>query len=110
VPQEIIESASLDGANRFQRFFHVILPQIRPTVLVMVLLTSIQSINSVGLIFSITRGGPGGATRTAAYYLLQTGWEQGDFGTGAAVSVILFTVNITLTIAYLNIIGRRRDW
>jgi ABC-type sugar transport system permease subunit len=109
VPQEIIESASLDGANRFQRFFRVILPQIRPTVLVMVLLTSIQSINSVGLIFSITRGGPGGATRTAAYYLLQTGWEQGDFGTGAAVSVILFTINITLTIAYLSIIGRRRD-
>ncbi len=109
VPQEIIESASLDGANRFQRFFHVILPQIRATVLVMVLLTSIQSINSVGLIFSITRGGPGGATRTAAYYLLQTGWEQGDFGTGAAVSVILFLINVSLTIFYLSIIGRRRD-
>ncbi|MCE7945886.1 MAG: sugar ABC transporter permease [Chloroflexi bacterium CFX4] len=109
VPQEIIESASLDGANRFQRFFGVILPQIRSTVLVMVLLTSIQSINSVGLIFSITRGGPGGATRTAAYYLLQIGWEQGDFGTGAAVSVILFLINMSLTILYLSIIGRRRD-
>ncbi len=109
VPQEIIESASLDGANRFQRFFSVILPQIRSTVLVMVLLTSIQSINSVGLIFSITRGGPGGATRTAAYYLLQTGWEQGDFGTGAAVSVILFLINMSLTLLYLSIIGRRSD-
>lgn len=109
VPQEIIESASLDGADRFQRFFSVILPQIRATVLVMVLMTSIQSINSVGLIFSITRGGPGGATRTAAYYLLQTGWEQGDFGTGAAVSVILFLINMSLTILYLSVIGRRRD-
>lgn len=111
VPNEILESASLDGANRFQRFFSIILPQIRPNLLVMILLTTIQGINSVGLIFSITRGGPGGATRTAAYYLLQTAWEQGDFGLGAATSVMLFFINMVLTIMYINLLGRtRKSW
>jgi multiple sugar transport system permease protein len=66
IPREVVESASLDGADRFQRFFRVLLPMIRPTVLVMVLLTSIQGINSLGLIVSITRGEPAGATRTAS--------------------------------------------
>lgn len=109
VPREIIESASLDGAGRFRRFFRVLLPIIRPTVLVMVLLTSIQGINSLGLIVSITRGEPAGATRTASYYLIQTGWQQGDFGVGAAISVILFFVNLALTFVYLRFIGRKPD-
>ncbi len=109
VPQEIIESAALDGANRFQRFFRVILPTIRSVILVMVLLTSIQAVNSLGLIFSITKGGPGGATTTASYFLYQLGWEQGRFGRGAAVSVIMFAINAILTIIYLNAIGQRRE-
>jgi ABC-type sugar transport system permease subunit len=108
VPNEIIESASLDGADRFQRFFRVILPQIRPTLLVMILLATIQAINSVGLIFSITNGGPGGATKTAAYFLLETGWKNGDFGRGAAASVLMFFINLTLTFVYLRLIGRER--
>jgi ABC-type sugar transport system permease subunit len=107
VPREIIESAALDGANRFARFFRVILPIIRPTLLVMILLVSIRAINSLGLIYATTGGGPGRATQTASVYLLLTGWRQGDFGTGAAVSVVLLFVNIGLTLLYLNLVGRK---
>ncbi len=105
VPNEIIESAAIDGANRFQRFRSIIFPLIRPTFFVVILLTSIRGINSVGLIYSITRGNPGGATQTASFYLLRTGWEQGDFGTGAAVSVILFILNMVLTVLYVRYVG-----
>jgi len=105
VPTEVLESAAIDGANRFQRFRSVIFPLIRPTFFIVILLTSIRGINSVGLIYSITKGNPGGATQTASFYLLRTGWEQGDFGTGAAVSVILFLINIVLTILYVRYVG-----
>jgi multiple sugar transport system permease protein len=105
VPQEIIESASLDGANRFARFWRIILPNILSVILVMVLLSSIQAINSLGLVYSITRGGPGGATTTTAYYLYRTAWEEGKFDLGAAISVVLFLINVVLTILYLIIIG-----
>lgn len=109
VPKDVEESAALDGANRAERFFYVIFPLIRPTFLVLILLTSIRSINSVGLIFATTRGEPGGATQTASVYLLETGWARGDFGTGAAVSVILLAVNIVLTLVYLRLIGQKGD-
>lgn len=108
VPHEVIEYAALDGANRFQRFFRIILPLIRPTLVVMVLLASIQAINSVGLIFSITNGGPGGATKTAAFFLLETGWRNGDFGLGAAASLFMFFINLSLSLLYLRLIGRER--
>ncbi len=107
VPNEVLESASLDGANRFQRFFRVILPIIRPTLLVMILLISIRAINSVGLIYTTTGGGPGRATQTLSVFLLQTGWRQGDFGSGAAISVVLLGVNMMLTLIYLRLLGRK---
>jgi ABC-type sugar transport system permease subunit len=109
VPTPLLESAALDGANRFQRFFRIIFPIIRPTFLVTVVLTSIRAINSVGLIYTITRGGPGGATQTASVYLYRTAWEQGDFGTGAAISVTLFVVNLVLTFIYLRLVGVKAE-
>jgi len=105
VPNEVIESAALDGANRFQRFFRIIFPIIRPTFLVVLLLTSIRAINSIGLILSITKGGPGTATLTTSMYLYRTGWLEGDFGMSAAISVILFIANIALTFVYLKLLG-----
>ncbi len=110
VPVEVLESASLDGANRYQRFFRIIFPLIRPTFLVVVLVTSIRAINSIGIILSITKGGPGIATLTTSLYLYRTAWLEGDFGTGAAISVILFTANIALTFVYLRLVGARREW
>jgi multiple sugar transport system permease protein len=109
VPNDILESSAIDGASRWQRFWQIILPIARPTLLVMLLLVSIRAVNSVGLIYATTGGGPGRATQTASVYLLLTGWKQGEFGIGAAVSVVLLAVNILLTLVYLIMINRRAD-
>ncbi len=109
VPHEILESASLDGASRFQRFWRVIFPLIRPTFLIALLLTSIRSVNTVGLILATTRGGPGTSTETASVYLYDVTWGQGNFTRGAAVSVVLFVINVVLTLAYLRLITRRSE-
>jgi ABC-type sugar transport system permease subunit len=107
VPHAIIESAAIDGANRVQRFFRVILPIARPTFLVMLLMLSIRAVNTAGLIFATTDGGPGDATTTASIYLLKVVKEQGEFGLGGAVSVLLLSVNMALTVLYLRLFGRR---
>ncbi len=109
VPVEVIESAALDGANRFQRFLQIIFPIIRPTFLVVILMTSIRAVNTIGIILSITRGGPGTATLTTSLYLYRTAWLEGDFGTGAAISVIMFAVNVVLTFVYLRLVGTKNE-
>src|SRR5258708_19707960 len=58
VPNEVLESAAIDGANRFQRFFRIIFPIILPTFLVLVLLTSIPPTTPICLTLSITTDGP----------------------------------------------------
>ncbi|MBX3066337.1 MAG: sugar ABC transporter permease [Anaerolineae bacterium] len=107
VPQEVIESAAIDGADRFQRFFSIILPIARPTFLIMLLLLSIRAVNTAGLIFATTGGGPGDATTTASIYLVDVVKDQGEFGLGGAISVLLLGVNIILTVVYLSLFGRK---
>lgn len=106
VPKEVLESAAIDGAGRFASFTRVTFPLIRSTFVVAIILTTINGLNSVGMILTLTGGGPGGATQTAGVYLYREGWQFGDFGLGAATSVVLFFINLVLTLAYLRLQGR----
>ncbi len=111
VPQEVLESAAIDGASGWQSFWSMSFPLIRPTFLIAVLLTSIRGINSLGLILSIMGrdGGAGNATQTASLYLFNAVARDGDFGLGAAAAVLLFAVNVVLTLVYLRLITRRKE-
>jgi ABC-type sugar transport system permease subunit len=100
VPPEILESAALDGSGRFSSFFRISFPIISQTFVVAIILTTIASLNSVGVILTLTGAVP--ATQTASVYLYRNGWQFGDFGLGAATSVILFLINLVLTLAYLR--------
>jgi multiple sugar transport system permease protein len=107
VPQDIIEAAAIDGANRWQRFWRVILPICSSTLLIMVLLLSIRSVNSAGLIFATTSGGPGDATTTTTIFLLKVIKEQGNFGLGGAISMVLLAINVILAALYLRLFRRQ---
>ncbi len=104
VPVEVKEAAALDGASRWQSFWRVTLPIIRPTLLVTILITSIRGINSLGLILAITNGGPGSATATASVLLYRDAWQYGDFGGAAALAVILFLINLGMTLVYFRLV------
>ena len=106
VPREVIESAAIDGATGWQSVRHITLPLISRHVLVMVLLVSIRAVNSVGLIYATTGGGPGRSTQTVAVYLLTLAREQGAFGLGAAISVVMFGANLLLTGVYVVLVAR----
>jgi ABC-type sugar transport system permease subunit len=108
ISSEIIESAAIDGAAPPQLLTHITLPLISRHLLVMVLLVSVRAVNSVGLIYATTGGGPGRATQTLAVYLLTLVREQGAFGLGAAISLVMLTLNLGLTTLYLLLIRRTR--
>jgi multiple sugar transport system permease protein len=105
VSPEVIESAALDGAGRVATFFRITFPIIRPTFLIAVILITIGGLNSVGVILTLTGNIP--ATQTVSIYLYEQGWQFGDFGLGAAISVVMFFINLALTLMYLQF--QRRD-
>lgn len=106
VPRKVQESAELEGASSWQRFLLITLPLIRGPLLIVVLLLSIRSINSLGMILAITRGGPVRATNTLGFMLYQQAWLFGDFGIGAALAVLMFALNALFAIAYIRTLRR----
>jgi len=90
VPEELMEAASLDGAGPWQRFRHVVLPEILPVVSFVVLLSLLGSFQLFELPF-ILLGGPGPDNRglTIVMYLYQTGFVTGDLGYASAIGWML---------------------
>ncbi|MCU0491386.1 MAG: sugar ABC transporter permease [Chloroflexaceae bacterium] len=107
VSREIYEAAGLDGANRWQTFWQITWPLLLPTTTVTILLLSIQAVNATGMFLSITRGGPGRSTEALSLYMYnQVARPPFDFGYGAAISVVMFLLNMALAIFYIRTLRR----
>lgn len=106
VSKELVEAATLDGANPWQRFIHVIVPQLRHVLTMITAFTLIGGFNVFDIIFVMTQGGPGTATQVIGTYTYRKAFEQGDIGYGSALSMVM-TV-ITLIASYLFIHLRER--
>jgi ABC-type sugar transport system permease subunit len=96
IPNELTEAAQLDGANRWQVFWGVTLPLLRPTILFVVVQAIIFSYQVFDIPFLLTRGGPSDASLTIAVYLYDVGFQQFDQGYAAAIGYSLALISIVL--------------
>jgi ABC-type sugar transport system permease subunit len=103
VPREVVESARIDGANSGQVLRFITLPLIAPTLIIAMFNLILGGINGVGMVFSLTRGGPGTATEVLSYLLYQIGFSRLEFGRAAALSVVMAVVNLILITVTLRI-------
>jgi multiple sugar transport system permease protein len=108
IPEEIYEQARVDGTNLFQRFFSITLPMLRPVLAVALIFRSIDTIRILDLIYVVTDGGPGGSTTSLSLYGYKY-FNEGDFGYGSAVAVVLFILAFLLSVSYLRVGGFGRD-
>ncbi|MFG2647155.1 carbohydrate ABC transporter permease [Streptomyces sp. NPDC048436] len=111
VPHDLYESASLDGASRWQQFRHVTIPMLRPTILFTVVVSTIGATQLFGepLLFGGTAGSKGGADhqfQTLGLYLYDQGWINGHLGRASAVAWLMLVV--LLLIAAINLLIARR--
>ena len=105
IPEELYEAARVDGANAWQRFRYVTLPQIMPTILFLVLLRMIWMSNHIDMIFIMTRGGPGFANYTEAVYSFML-TQRFEIGYSSAVAVVLAVVLLTASAFYVRHLAR----
>ncbi len=106
VPPELYQAASLDGASPLRRFWHVTLPGIRPVLAVAALLVTVTSMQVFDSVYVLTGGGPGGATRTAVFYVYTSIFETGNPGYGAVLSLVLLAVVVLLTLVMARVARR----
>jgi len=105
IPEELYEAARVDGANAWQRFCHITLPQIMPTILFIVLLRMIWMSNHIDMIFIMTRGGPGFANYTEAVYSFML-TQRFEIGYSSAAAVVLAIVLLTASALYVRRLAR----
>ncbi len=96
VSLEVLESASIDGATGVQSLRHITLPLIAPMLTVALFNLILGGVNGVGMVFSLTGGGPGTATEVLSYLLYSIGFSKLDFGLAGALSVFLALFNFAL--------------
>lgn len=96
---ELEEAAELDGAGKWQIFWHVTLPQLRPTTFLVVVMLTIASFKVYDQMYMITQGGPGNATITLVYYIYNVAFvNTPKYGYASAVAMVLFVLVLIVTI------------
>lgn len=89
VPIEVEEAASIDGAGLWRRFWHVVLPSIRPAIAIATTLGIVNGLRTFDQILALTGGGPAGATETLATEVYKQAFALSNFGLGAALALML---------------------
>jgi ABC-type sugar transport system permease subunit len=102
----LVEASKIDGANAWQTFLHVIMPQLRPITVVVVVISIIDSLRAFDLVSVMTRGGPFNQSSVLANYMYIQSFNNYKMGYGAAISVILFLISLVFITIYLSRMAR----
>ncbi len=98
IPPSQYEAAALDGATAWQQFWYVTLPNLRPTLVLVTITTTLFTLRSFEPVYVMTGGGPLNRTTILVYYIYEQAFNQFDLGYAAAASVVLFTVILGLLV------------
>ncbi|KFL31540.1 sugar ABC transporter permease [Devosia riboflavina] len=109
VPEQLLRAAKVDGANAWQRFWHVTFPHLAGVSTVTVLLLTVQNFNSFIIPFIMTGGGPAGSSDIWITQIYQLAFGRQRWGAAAAYSVLLFIIMMTLGYFYVRALTRGDD-
>ncbi len=107
IPDELYESATVDGASSWYQFRHITLPALKYVTFLDLVYITLFTINTFGILFVLTFGGPGHQTEVLGLFMWKQAFRDYKLGYGAAISVVLFSINIVLTAIYLKLFGRQ---
>ena len=104
IPQEITEAAEVDGAGGLRRMWHITLPMIRRSIGTNLMLNTLQTLSVFGLIWVMTRGGPGGRSQTLPLFMYEQAFQNSLIGYGTAVALLLLLVGSLFSLVYLRLL------
>jgi len=107
IPHELYEASSIDGANEFRKFWSITLPLLSPTMLVVIVLSTIRAVQVFDVVFAFTGGGPGTATLYIVQYIFRNGFASPsrEFGLAAGASLFMASILVVFTLIQLRVRG-----
>ncbi len=106
VPNELYESAQIDGAGRVRQLFQITIPYIKPTITSTVLLRLMWIMNFPEIIYGMTGGGPANATNILATQMINKIMKNYDYGQGAAIGFVIMALLFVFALLYLRVASR----
>ncbi|MEV6314662.1 sugar ABC transporter permease [Streptomyces sp. NPDC051776] len=104
IPKEITEAAQVDGARGHRRLWHITLPMIRRSIGTNLMLNTLQTLSVFGLIWAMTRGGPGDRSQTLPVFMYDQAFLKSLIGYGTAVALLLLLVGALFSVVYLRLL------
>lgn len=98
ISETYYEAAKIDGAGFIQQFRYITLPLLKPTTLLVLVLSTVTVIKTYPLVYALTQGGPAGATKLMVQLIQETGFEKNKMGYASAMTIILFIILAVLTL------------
>lgn len=108
IPKNLYEAAEVDGANIWQKFFCITLPQLKPMLFINAVLITISTFNTYDSIYSLTKGGPGDATTVLALKTYKEVFSYFNIGKGSVYAVIMVLLSFVFTLIYFRL-SREKD-
>ncbi|MFE4967867.1 carbohydrate ABC transporter permease [Streptomyces sp. NPDC056660] len=104
IPKEVEESAEVDGAGGWRRMWHITLPMIRRSIGTNLMLNTLQTLSVFGLIWVMTRGGPGDKSQTLPLFMYEQAFQNSMIGYGTAVALLLLLVGSLFSVVYMRLL------
>ncbi len=106
IPNEVFDAGAVDGASVWQIRLRIVIPLLRPTILILAILNLMYGFRSFEYVYVVTSGGPGDATTTLPYLAYREAFQKFDFSAGAVVAILGMLAVALLGLAYLRAIRR----
>lgn len=106
IPGDIYEASRIDGANSLQKFFYITVPMLKKTTVFVLIITTMDAIKLFIPAFTMTSGGPNGATDTAVHHIWRQAFRLEQVGPATAMSTILFVIIVVITILQFKLSGK----
>ncbi len=98
IPRDLVEAAKVDGAGPFSRLWHVILPQLRPVLSMVITLQLISTLRIFSQVYVMTNGGPAGSSSSPIHYMYTVAIVRNLYGYASALAIMLFVVILLVTV------------
>jgi len=110
IPRELFEAARVDGAGPIRSFVNITLPLLTSTILVILVVRTIEAFKVFDIIYVMTRGGPANGTQTVAYYAYLQAFSNQLFGYGAALAYLIALFILGFAVIYIRLLRREVEF
>lgn len=109
IPEDVYESAAIDGATAWQRMVHITIPMMRQTFTITTLLAITESFKIFEIVLQLTNGGPNHLSEVLVTYTYMTTFKGGEYGYGMSLATVTFLITLVFSFAYTVITTRKEE-